>query len=125
MSNNTKQESTASNTRSTSIVRTASVLMFAGLCLALASQAKAQLVIDKKTGQYKDLSYEALSDEGLSWEERTRLFGGETVHYGELTDEQRKAKQQELDGLLKRIDRKLVASCEADIRKWLDPAFPI
>ncbi|MEE2706629.1 MAG: pectate lyase [Planctomycetota bacterium] len=87
---------------------------------AVAAAAEDALVIDKETGQYKDLSYEALTDEGLSWEERTRLFGGETVHYGELTDERRKAQQQELDGLRKKIDRKLVAKCEADIRKWLD-----
>ena len=79
-----------------------------------------RMVFDKKIGHYKDLSYQALSDEGLSWEERTRLFGGETVHYGPLTAEQRTAKQKELQALLARIDMKLVNKCEADIRKWLD-----
>ncbi|MDP7269541.1 MAG: hypothetical protein QF408_15385, partial [Pirellulales bacterium] len=37
------------------------------------------LVFDAKLGHYKDLSYEALSDKGLPWKERTQLFGGETV----------------------------------------------
>ena len=41
-------------------------------------------------------------------EERTRLFGGETATYGPLTDEQRKAKEQELKELLAKIDTKLV-----------------
>ena len=78
------------------------------------------MVMDKATGHYKDMSYEALSDEGLSWEEKTRLFGGETVTYGPLTAEQRKAKQKELKELLAKIDMKLVKKCEADIRAWLD-----
>jgi len=98
------------------------------LCLAIAldassaelASADGPLVLDKETGHYKDLSYEALSDEGLSWDERTSLFGGETVHYGELTDDQRAAKQKELEGLLPKIDMELVNKCEADIRKWLD-----
>jgi len=85
------------------------------------SAAKAApMVIDKETGHYKDMSYEALSDEGLSWEEKTRLFGGETATYGPLTDEQRKAKEKELKELLAKIDMKLVNGCEADIRAWLD-----
>ena len=78
------------------------------------------MVLDKATGHYKDMSYETLSDEGLSWEQRTRIFGGETAGYGPLTAEQRKAKQKELEGLLAKIDMKLVNKCEADIRKWLD-----
>jgi len=87
---------------------------------AAPASAGGPLVFDKETGHYKDLSYEALSDEGLSWEQRTRLFGGQTVHYGELTDAQRKVKEKELADLLKKIDMKLVNGCEADIRKWLD-----
>ena len=78
------------------------------------------LSIDRETGQYRDLSYSALTDEGLSWEERTRLFGGTTVHYGELTDEQRQATQRELAALLKKIDRPLVARCSREISQWLD-----
>ena len=93
------------------------------LCLcgwAAAASAAGPLVFDKETGHYKDLSYEALSDDGLSWEQRTRLFGGETVHYGKLTDQQRKAKEKQLQELLAKIDMKLVNRCEADIRAWLD-----
>jgi len=78
------------------------------------------LVIDKATGHYRDLSYEALNDEGLSWEEETRLFGGETATYGPLTDDRRKAKQKELDELLAEIDMELINKCEADVRAWLD-----
>ncbi len=78
------------------------------------------LVFDEEIGHYRDLSYEALSDEGLSWEQRTRLFGGETIHYGELTDKERKSKEEELDQLLARIDATLVETCEADVREWLD-----
>ena len=78
------------------------------------------LSIDRETGQYRDLSYSALTDEGLSWEERTRLFGGTTVHYGDLTDEQRQATQRELAALLKKIDRPLVARCSREISQWLD-----
>ena len=102
-----------------SIVLTACIIVgFGGGTVPMS--AEAALVIDKETGQYKDLSYKALSEESLSWEERTRLFGGETVHYGELTAKQRQAKQKELDSLLKKIDTKLVKQCDADIRKWLD-----
>lgn len=54
------------------------------------------LVFDEKIGHYKDLSYEALSEEGLSWQQRTSLSGGQTVHYGELTDRQRCAREKEL-----------------------------
>ena len=50
------------------------------------------MVYDKEIGHYKDLSYEALSDEGLSWEERTRLFGGETAHYGSIPPEANRAR---------------------------------
>ncbi|MBT7539545.1 MAG: hypothetical protein HN683_09420, partial [Gammaproteobacteria bacterium] len=31
------------------------------------------LVFDSKLGHYNDLSYEALSDKGLPWKERTQL----------------------------------------------------
>ncbi len=80
----------------------------------------APMVMDKETGHYKDMSYEALSDEGLSLEQRSWLFGGETVHYGPLTDAQRTARQRELEDLLAKIDTNLVAKCEGQIRKWLD-----
>ena len=92
----------------------------AALTASAMLKVDAQLVIDEKTGQYKDLSYSALTEAGLSREERTRLFGGETVHYHELTHAQRKAKKLELDGLLKKIDVGLVESCESDLRQWLD-----
>jgi len=89
--------------------------------VVMAATARAKpLVFDKQIGHYKDLSYEALSDEGLSWEERTCLFGGDTVHYAELTDEQRKAKEKELQELLAKIDMKLLERCETEIRTWLD-----
>jgi len=104
--------------------RSPRILSWSVICLGawLGNFASGQgpLVLDEKTGHYRDLSYKALSDGGLSWEERTRLFGGETVHYGELTAKQRRAKKEELDRLLKKIDRKLVQQCETDIRKWLD-----
>ena len=54
----------------------------------------AMLKIDARTGQYRDLSYDALSDKGLTWKERAQLFGGETIHYSDLTDRQRQEKQQ-------------------------------
>jgi len=96
-------------------------LMVVMALMVSAATAQAEpMVFDKKIGHYKDMSYEALSDEGLSWEERTRLFGGETAAYGPLTAAQRKAKQKELKELLAKIDMKLVNKCEADIRKWLD-----
>ncbi len=84
------------------------------------------LVFDKEIGHYKDLSYDALSDEGLSWEERASLFGGETAHYGELTDAQRKAKRKEVEGLLARIAMQdklngdLAGRTEKEIVTWLD-----
>ena len=78
------------------------------------------MVVDNDTGHYKDMSYQALSDEGLTWEEKTRLFGGETVAYGPLTNEQRKEKEKELKELLAKIDTKLVEKCEDEMRAWLD-----
>jgi len=112
----------------------ASAALLAVLCLVAAGCARTgssvreqvqprkfpPMVLDKATGHYKDMSYEALSDEGLSWEEKTRLFGGETATYGPLTRRQRKAKEKELKELLARIDMKLVNRCEADVRAWLD-----
>ena len=83
-------------------------------------QADPVIIYDLELGVYNDLSYGNLSDDGLSWEERTRLFGGETVHYGELTAQERQAKEKELQSLLAKIDMKLVRRCEADIRSWLD-----
>ncbi len=89
-------------------------------CTSDLASADGPLVVDEEIGHYKDLSYEALTDEGLSWEERTSLFGGETIHYGELTDEERQAKEKELQDLLAKIDMELVNQCEADLRQWLD-----
>ena len=98
-----------------------SVLVAIALASGFGATAQAEpMVFDKKIGHFKDMSYEALSDEGLSWEERTRLFGGETAHYGPLTAAERKAKEKELKDLLARIDKKLANRCEADIRAWLD-----
>jgi len=106
--------------RMASIVLAACIAMGFGMWTAPVTAEAGPLVIDKETGHYKDLSYEALTDEGLSWEERTQLFGGQTVHYAELTPKQHQAKQLELNSLLDKIDTKLVKQCEADIRKWLD-----
>ena len=93
----------------------------ATMCLLAPEMVQAEpMVFDKEIGYFKDMSYDALSDEGLTWEQKTRLFGGETVHYGPLTDAQRKAKQKELKDLLAKIDMKLVKQCDADIRGWLD-----
>ena len=79
-----------------------SLFILAGFSsLALAQDA--MLKIDAKTGLYKDLSYEALSDKGLTWKERALFFGGETIHYSDLTDRQRQEKQQQLDVLLRTI----------------------
>ena len=52
------------NTLVASIVRTVAVLPTV-LCLAAASTEAAPMVFDEEIGHYKDLSYEALSDEGL------------------------------------------------------------
>ena len=87
------------------------------------------LVFDTKLGHYKDLSYEALSDKGLPWKERAQLFGGDTLHYGGLTDTQRLAKQRELEVLLATIkmretsnwaDPKLAERVETEIHTWLN-----
>jgi hypothetical protein len=100
-----------------------------GASLADLASAGGPLVFDEKIGHYKDLSYEALSDEGLSWEERVKLFGGETVHYVELSDEERAAKEAELAEMLRRIgiaDRMVhpnlndAERVETAVRTWLD-----
>ena len=87
------------------------------------------LAYDAELGHYKDLSYEVLSDKGLEWKERAKLFGGETVHYGHLTDSQRLTKRNELEKLLAMIkmremnawaDPKLAERVEAEILTWLD-----
>ncbi len=87
------------------------------------------LVFDAKLGHYKDLSYEVLSDKGLPWKERAQLFGGETVHYGELKNMQRLSKRMELEELLATIemretnawaDPKMAERVEAEILTWLD-----
>jgi len=102
-------------------MRRAIVVLSVVVLAVVAATAQAEpMVLDKETGHYKDMSYEALSGEGLSWEQKTRIFGGETATYGELTAAERKARQKELKELLAKIDRKLVNQCEADIRAWLD-----
>ena len=87
------------------------------------------LVYDAKIGQYKDLSYDALSEKGLTWKARAQLFGGDTVHYESLTDRQRIEKQEELKELLLAIkiretsnwaDPGLADRVEAEIINWLD-----
>ena len=87
------------------------------------------LVYDQKIGQYKDLSYEVLSEKGLTWKERVQLFGGETVHYETLTDRERLDKQKELKELLLAIkiretskwaDFGLANSVEKEILNWLN-----
>ena len=87
------------------------------------------LVYDAKIGQYKDLSYDALSGKGLTWKARAQLFGGDTVHYESLTDRQRIEKQEELKELLLAIkiretsnwaDPGLADRVEAEILNWLD-----
>ena len=87
------------------------------------------LVYDAKIGHYKDLSYDALSEKGLTWKDRSQLFGGDTVHYESLTDRQRIEKQEELKELLLAIkiretsnwaDLGLADRVEAEILNWLD-----
>ena len=87
------------------------------------------LVYDMKIGQYKDLSYEALSEKGLTWKERAQLFGGETVHYEALNHSQRLEKQEELNELLLAIkiretsnwaDLGLAYRVEKEILNWLN-----
>ena len=108
----------------------------AAISLLLSNAAVAQtLVMDKQTGHYKDLSYDVLSSKGLSWQERARLFGGETVHFPKLSDEQRAAKQAELKELLRRMDvaammltgrreHNLGDRVAQAIRSWLDSQIP-
>ena len=108
----------------------------AAIALLLPNAAVAQtLVMDKQTGHYKDLSYDVLSSKGLSWQERARLFGGETVHFPKLSDEQRAAKQAELKELLRRMDvaammltgrrqHNLGDRVALAIRSWLDSQVP-
>ena len=109
------------------------LLLWPAIALGLSSaglvSADGPLVFDEKIGHYTDLSCEALSDEGLSWKERVKLFGGETVHYAELTDEERAAKEAELAEMLRRIgiaDRMVhpnlndAERVETAVRTWLD-----
>ncbi|MCP4192573.1 MAG: hypothetical protein GY768_18315 [Planctomycetaceae bacterium] len=93
------------------------------------TNSPAQLTFDKQLGHYKDLSYAALSEEGLSWEQRASLFGGETAHYEELSDSERKTKTDDLQVLLARIeerenqrwaDPKLLSRVEEEVRNWLN-----
>jgi hypothetical protein len=103
------------------IALTAATIQFTG--------AAEPLVIDEESGHYRDLSYDALTDKRLSWQQRMELFGGESADYGELTDGQRAAGQRELETLLARIgvresqkwaDPQLLHRVEAEILAWLD-----
>ena len=91
---------------------------------------------DKKTGHYKSLSYNAITDQGLSWQDRAKLFGGETVHYAELNDGQRIEKENQLKELLRRIsvaelmltgkpEHNLTSRVESAVRLWLDDQIEI
>jgi len=107
--------------------RKLAVFFVAGLCCAASSTPTARaaegLVFDAPIGHYKDLSYEVLSDVGLSREARTRLFAGDTAHYGALDAldaASRRQKEEELATLLARIDAKLVDSTTATIHTWLE-----
>ena len=102
------------------LVLLAVVALASGLGVAAEVKELPPMVMDKETGHFKDMSADALSDTGLSWEQRTRIFGGDTATYGPLTAEQRKAKQKELKEVLAKIDTRLVEKCEADMREWLD-----
>ncbi len=97
-----------------SIVFAACIIAGLGGWTAMRSAEAGPLVFDEEIGHYKDLSYDALSDEELSWEERASLFGGETTHYAKLTGDQRKAKQKELKALLATIKMK-------ETNNWADP----
>ena len=67
------------------MMKRAVVVLSAVVLVVVAATAEADpLVFDKKIGHYKDLSYRALSDEGLSLEQRSWLFGGETVFLSKL-----------------------------------------
>ncbi len=99
------------------IVNLLRILSLVSVSLAIAQAAS--LEIDSKTGQYRDLSYAALTEKGLSAEERTRLFGGETVHYGELTEKERFAARTELADMLGMINEELVEQCRTEIHRWL------
>ncbi|GIT28249.1 MAG: hypothetical protein Ct9H300mP1_02950 [Planctomycetaceae bacterium] len=44
-----------------------------------AAAADKPLVFDKSIGHYKDLSYDVLTDSGLTADQRQQLFGGETA----------------------------------------------
>lgn len=102
--------------------------LLSALCL-IPSHVEAQLVFDEELGHYKDLSYAALSEEGLTWEQRASLFGGETAHYQELSDLEREQKTAELQKLLATIDEresqtwadpKLLSRVEKEVLTWLD-----
>lgn len=104
----------------------------ATVLFAISAQLPATpLVVDDKSGHYKDLSYDLLSDEGLPWQERAKLFGGETVHYPELNKAKRKSREAELKELLRRLEvaaimltsrpeHNLGDRVEKAIRLWLD-----
>ena len=100
------------------------------------SVAEQFLEIDKKTGHYKSLSYDAITDQGLSWQDRAKLFGGETVYYENLNNEQRTEKENELKELLRRIsvaelmltgkpEHNLTSRVESAVRLWLDKQIEI
>ena len=102
------------------------IFLFSNL---LSRASEKGLVYDMKIGQYKDLSYEALSEKGLTWKERAQLFGGETVHYEVLNHSQRLDKRKELNERLLAIKIRetsnwaalgLADRVEKEILNWLN-----
>ncbi len=112
----------------------ASLLIFLSTISSHGNEEMRPLTLNEKTGQYEDLSYTALTDKNLSWEECASLFGGETSHFLELNKNDYEKKEQELQNLLKRIeiretqnwaDPKLLQRTENEIITWLDAQIEI
>ena len=112
----------------------ASLLLFLSIISIHGKEENEPLVLNKKTGHYQDLSYDALTDKDSSWKERASLFGGETSHFLELTENDYEKKQQELQNLLRRIeiretqnwaDPKLLQRTENEIITWLNAQIEI
>jgi len=76
--------------------------------------ADGPLIFDQKIGHYRDVFYGALGYEDVTWQQRTGLFGGESVHSGELTDEERKIKENRIEAMLATIEMR-------ENNNWADP----
>ena len=112
----------------------ASLLLFLSIISGHGKEETRPLTLNEKTGHYEDLSYTALSDKNLSWEQCASLFGGETSHFLKLNKNDYKKKQQELQNLLRRIeiretqnwaDPKLLQRTENEIITWLNAQIEI